>query len=77
MGVDLVTVEHVQGAKPVVRARVDRATACYYPGSHRVVLVADRGDIDAAAAALAELRAYLVEMGHALPTAPVGGTQAP
>lgn len=63
MGVDLVTIEHDR-ARPVVRARVDRATACYYPGSHRVVLVADKGDLDAAEAALAELRAHLAEMGR-------------
>ncbi len=67
MGVDLVAVEHDRGARPVVRARVDRATACYYPGSHRVVLVADKGDLDAAEAALAELRAYLVKVGRTTP----------
>jgi hypothetical protein len=63
MGVDLVTIEHDR-ARPCVRARVDRATACYYPGSHRVVLVADKGDLDAAEAALAELRTALAEMGR-------------
>ena len=67
MGVDLVTIEHDR-ARPVVRARVDRATACYYPGSHRVVLVADKGDLDAAEAALAELRAHLVKMGQDIGT---------
>lgn len=73
MGVDYVTIEHDR-ARPVVRARVDRATACYYPGSHRVVVVADKGDIDAATAAIAELRAHLVQMGHDIGKA---GTPAP
>ena len=66
MGVDYVTIEHDR-ARPAVRARVDRATACYYPGSHRVVLVADKGDIDAAFAALTELRDHLAERGRGTP----------
>ncbi|QWY84412.1 hypothetical protein SEA_KNOCKER_70 [Mycobacterium phage Knocker] len=61
------TIEHDRGARPVVRARVDRATACYYPGSHRVVLVADKGDIDAAQAALTELRDHLASMAKEAP----------
>lgn len=69
MGVDYVAIEQQGGGKPVVRARVDRATACYYPTSHRVVLVADKGDLDAAEAALAELRAHLVKIGQAIGTA--------
>lgn len=67
MGVDYVTIEHDRGGRPVVRARTDRATACYYPGSHRVVLVADKGDIDAAFAALTELRDHLAEQGRNTP----------
>lgn len=43
----------------VVRSRVDRATACWYPSSQRIVLIADRGDIDAAQTALTELRQFL------------------
>ncbi|MCV7208390.1 hypothetical protein [Mycolicibacterium canariasense] len=42
----------------VARARVDRATACLYARSNRIVLVADGGDFDAAQAALDELRAH-------------------
>ncbi len=40
----------------VVRSRVDNATASYYPGHNRVVLVADRADFAAAETALRELR---------------------
>ena len=42
----------------VVRARVDGATACHYDRSRRIVLVADKGDFDAAQQALDELRAH-------------------
>ncbi|WP_267294081.1 hypothetical protein [Mycobacterium hackensackense] len=47
----------------VVRARVDRATACMYAKSHRIVLVADGGDFDAAQAALDELRQHVAQNG--------------
>lgn len=43
----------------VIRARVDRATACFYPASQRIILVADKSDFAAAQAALDELRAHL------------------
>ena len=43
----------------VIRARVDRATACFYPASKRIILVADKSDFDAAQAALDELRTYI------------------
>lgn len=43
----------------VVRAQVDRATACFYPGNRsRIVIVADAADFGAAQAALEELRAH-------------------
>lgn len=67
MGVDHVAIEHDRGGRPVVRARQDRATACYYPGSHRIVLVADKGDIDAAFSALTELRDHLAAQGRGTP----------
>lgn len=54
--IDTVTIEEHKGTKPVIRARVDRATACYYPDSQRVVLVADKADFPAALDALTELR---------------------
>lgn len=41
----------------ITRARVDRATACHYRDSDRIVVVADAGDFEAAALALAELEA--------------------
>lgn len=41
------------------RARVTHATACYYPGSQRIIVMADCVDVDAAQAALIELRTYL------------------
>ncbi|URC18177.1 hypothetical protein SEA_ZENTENO07_76 [Mycobacterium phage Zenteno07] len=63
-------IETDRGARPVVRSRVDRATACYYPGSHRVVLIADRGDFEAAEEALSELREHLAEVGRDLDTVP-------
>lgn len=53
--IDTVTIEEHKGTKPVIRARVDRATACYYPDSQRVVLVADKADFPAALDALTEL----------------------
>lgn len=53
--IDTVTIEEQHGTKPVTRARVDRATACYYPDSQRVVLVADRAGFSAALDALTEL----------------------
>ena len=43
----------------ITRARVDRATACHYRDSGRIIVVADKGDFDAAAEALAELTARL------------------
>ena len=43
----------------ITRARVDRATACHYAESGRIIVVADKGDFDAAADALAELTAKL------------------
>ena len=49
---------HIDKGK-VIRARVDRATACYYDRSRRIVLVADTGDFAAAQAALDELRAHI------------------
>ena len=50
----------------VVRARVDRATACFYPGNkNRIVVVADGADFEAATEALAALRAH-VEPGEYL-----------
>lgn len=55
MGVDTVALE-TDRARPATRARVDHATAVHYPGSRRIVLVADRGDFAAAQAALDELR---------------------
>ncbi|WUT94840.1 hypothetical protein PRODRIGUEZ_70 [Mycobacterium phage PRodriguez] len=39
----------------ITRARVDRATACHYRDSGRIIVVADKGDFEAAAMALAEL----------------------
>ena len=60
--IDRVTIDDSPDRRKVVRSRVDSATACYYPGSHRVVLVADRGDFTAAEAALAELRNHLASM---------------
>ncbi|QJD51369.1 hypothetical protein SEA_RAWRGERTHAT_66 [Mycobacterium phage RawrgerThat] len=54
--IDTVTIEEQRGTKPITRARVDRATACYYPDSQRVVLVADKADFGAALRALTELR---------------------
>jgi hypothetical protein len=41
----------------ITRARVDRATACHYRESGRIIVVADAGDFEAAALALAELEA--------------------
>lgn len=41
----------------ITRARVDRATACHYRDSGRIIVVADKGDFEAAAMALAELTA--------------------
>ncbi|MGU3650655.1 hypothetical protein [Mycolicibacterium sp. A43C] len=49
---------HIEKGK-VVRARVDRATACFYESSRRVVLIADGGDFTAAQAALDELRTHI------------------
>lgn len=40
----------------ITRARVDRATACHYRDSGRVVVVADKGDFAAAQQALDLLR---------------------
>lgn len=54
--IDRVTIEHQRGTKPVVRSRVDQATACYYPDSQRVVIVADKANFTAALQALTELR---------------------
>jgi hypothetical protein len=45
----------------ITRARVDRATACHYRESGRIVVVADAGDFEAAATALAELEAEVRE----------------
>lgn len=59
MTISIVTIQEERGTKPVTRSRVDRATACYYPDSKRVVLIADRADFAAAEEALAELRAHL------------------
>jgi len=39
----------------ITRARVDRATACHYRDSRRIVVVADEGDFGAALEALIEL----------------------
>ena len=69
MTISIVAIQEERGTKPVTRSRVDRvdrATACYYPDSHRVVLIADRGDFDAAQAALDELRDHLAEVGRKL-----------
>ncbi|APQ42328.1 hypothetical protein PBI_RICH_69 [Mycobacterium phage Rich] len=41
----------------IIRARVDRATACHYRDSGRIIVVADKNDFEAAALALAELTA--------------------
>jgi hypothetical protein len=41
----------------ITRARVDGATACHYRNTGRVIVVADGGDFEAAAMALAELEA--------------------
>ncbi|AGT12969.1 hypothetical protein KAYACHO_65 [Mycobacterium phage KayaCho] len=57
----------------VVRAQVDRATACFYPGNkNRVVVVADAADFGAAIAALEELRAH-AEPGEYLGCMDCGG----
>ncbi|AHJ88365.1 hypothetical protein CG91_gp065 [Mycobacterium phage 39HC] len=41
----------------VIRAQVDRATACFYPGNkNRIVVVADAADFRAAIQALTDLR---------------------
>ena len=53
--IDTVAIEHQRGTKPVVRSRVDGATACYYPDSQRVVVVADKAGFSAALDALTEL----------------------
>lgn len=49
----------------ITRARVDRATACHYRESGKVIVVADRGDFAAAEEALRALRAA-VEAGEYL-----------
>lgn len=49
----------------ITRARVDRATACHYRDSGRIVIVADRGDFAAAQEALEKLRA-VVDSGEYL-----------
>ena len=41
----------------ITRSRVDRATACHYADSDRIVVVADKGDFAAAQQALTELAA--------------------
>jgi hypothetical protein len=43
----------------ITRARVDRATACHYRETGRIIVVADAGDFEAAASALAELTAQV------------------
>lgn len=58
--IDTVTIEEQHGTKPVTRARVDRATACYYPDSQRVVLVADKASFRDALEALQELYDHVV-----------------
>lgn len=60
MTISIVAIQEERGTKPVTRSRVDRATACYYPDSRRVVVVADRGDFEAALEAVEELRAHIV-----------------
>jgi len=47
----------------VIRARVDRATACRYEKSGRIILVADNGDFDAAQDALDKLRSEVERKG--------------
>lgn len=49
---------HIENGK-VVRARVDRATACFYEGTRRIVMIADAADFEAGQAALDELRAHI------------------
>ena len=53
--IDTVAIETERGTKPVTRARVDRATACFYPDSQRIIVVADRTNFEAAFSALTEL----------------------
>ena len=53
---------HIERGK-VVRARVDRATAGFYEGSQRIVMIADSADFAAAQAALDELRAHIEGTG--------------
>lgn len=60
MSIDTVITDDSNKGLPVIRSRVDRATACYYPVSKRVVIIADRQDFRAAEEALAELRSYVV-----------------
>lgn len=47
----------------ITRVRRDRATACHYRDTGRIIVVADKGDFDAAISALAEL-ARKVEETH-------------
>lgn len=39
----------------IVRSRVNRAVACFYPGSKRIVIVADNADFHSVQSALADL----------------------
>ncbi|QHB37377.1 hypothetical protein I5G58_gp075 [Mycobacterium phage BirdsNest] len=59
MTISIVAIQEERGTKPVTRSRVDRATACYYPDSKRVVVVADRADFAAAEQAIRELRDHI------------------
>ena len=82
-----VAIEEKGGTQKVARSRVGAATACYYPSSKRVVVVADRGDFADAEAAVRELRAHVtggeylgcMDCGHASYYPPLdgGGTPEP
>ena len=56
--ISTVAIETERGpsGKPVTRSRINgTATACHYPRSGRIVLVADRGEFTSALEALVEL----------------------